>query len=422
MNRILDVYLHEIYAGQLFMSRGSAELLFSYDARYLEAGNPSLSVSLPLGEGTYEGNVVKAFFSGLLPDDILRHRLARFLGISERNAFTLLEAVGGECAGAVSLYPQGVEPPEESQGDVEILDDRKLSRILKLLKQRPLLADYDGLRMSLAGAQEKIAVSVRDGKIALARGAVPTSHILKPPIGDLRDSVQNEMFCMRLAQVVGIEAPDVEAGWSDDAPYLLVERYDRVTDKEGLTKRLHQEDFCQASGTAPEARYEREGGPGIPSCLEILREHGLRPATDQLDFLKKVIFNYLIGNADAHAKNFSLLYRERKPELAPSYDLLSTAVYPELSKKMPMKIGKKYNPEKIFPRDWHKLVPDTAVARKNLKELLLTTARDCLENAPALKDSLEKETIGSTIFADICSVIERRAKLVEKQIKNNPDR
>ncbi len=192
MNRILDVYLHEIYAGQLFMSHGSAELLFSYDARYLEAGNPSLSVSLPLGEGTYEGNVVKAFFSGLLPDDILRHRLARFLGISERNTFTLLEAVGGECAGAVSLYPQGVEPPEESQGDVEILDDRKLSRILKLLKQRPLLADYDGLRMSLAGAQEKIAVSVRDGKIALARGAVPTSHILKPPIGDLRDSVQNE--------------------------------------------------------------------------------------------------------------------------------------------------------------------------------------------------------------------------------------
>ena len=320
------------------------------------------------------------------------------------------------------MYPQGAKPPEQSEGDVEILDDRKLSRILKLLKQRPLLADYDGLRMSLAGAQDKIAVSVKDGKIALAKGTVPTTHILKPTIDDLKDTVQNELFCMRLAQLIGIEAAEVEAGWSDDAPYLLVERYDRVTDKEGLTRRLHQEDFCQASGTAPEARYEREGGPGISRCLEILRAHGLRPAADQLGLLKKIIFNYLIGNADAHAKNFSLLYRARKPELAPSYDLLSTAVYPELAKKMAMKIGKKYDPERIFPRDWHKLVPDTAVARKNLEELLLTTARDCLENAPALKDSLEKETIGSTIFADICSVIERRAKLVEKQIKNNPDR
>ena len=417
MNRILDVYLHEIYAGQLSVLRGSAELLFSYDTEYLKGDLPALSISLPPDQKVHEGNAVKAFFSGLLPDDIARHRLAGFLGISERNAFALLEAVGGECAGAVSLYPQGVKPPEESEGKVEILDDRKLSRILKLLEQRPLLADYDGLRMSLAGAQDKIAVSLRDGKIAFVRGTVPTTHILKPSIGDLRDSVQNELFCMRLAQMVGIKAPNAEAGWSDDAPYLLVERYDRVTGKEGLTKRLHQEDFCQASGTAPEAKYEREGGPGISHCLEMLREHGLRPAADQLDFLKRVIFNYLIGNADGHAKNFSLLYRKRKPELAPSYDLLSTAVYPRLSRKMAMRIGKKYDPEKIFPRDWHKLVPDTAVARKNLEELLVATARSCLENASVLRNSLEKETIKSPIFADICSVIEKRARLIEKQME-----
>lgn len=422
MNRILDVYLHGIHAGKLFSLSGTAELLFSYDAEYLEAGHPALSVSLPLDEGTYEGNAVKAFFSGFLPDDIVRHRLARYLGISESNVFSLLETVGGECAGAVSLYSRGVKPPEESEGTVEILDERKLSKILRLLEQRPLLADYDGLRMSLAGAQDKIAVRVKDGEIALTRGVVPTTHILKPAIGDLKDTVQNELFCMRLAQLVGIEAPEVGAGWSDDAPYLLVERYDRVTDQEGLTKRLHQEDFCQALGIAPDIRYEREGGPGISSCMEVLREHSLRPAADQLDFLKRIVFNYLIGNADAHAKNFSLLYRKRKPELAPSYDLLSTAVYPQLSSKMAMKIGKKYDPERIFPNHWRRLVPDTAVARKNLEELLLTTARNCLENAPALRSSLEKEVVKSPIFADICSVIEKRVKLIEKQIKNNSDR
>ena len=350
----------------------------------------------------------------------MRHRLARYLGISESNVFSLLETVGGECAGAVSLYPSGTKFPEESEGDVEILDEKRLSKILRLLEQRPLLAEYDGLRMSLAGAQDKIAVSLKDGKITLVKGTAPTTHILKPAIGDLKDTVQNELFCMRLAQLVGIEAPEVEAGWSDDTPYLLIERYDRVTDQEGLTKRLHQEDFCQALGIAPDTRYEREGGPNMSRCMEVLREHSLRPAADQLDFLKRIVFNYLIGNADAHAKNFSLLYRARKPELAPSYDLLSTAVYPQLSSKMAMRIGKKYDPEKIFPRDWHKLVPDTAVARKNLDELLVSTARSCLENAPALRNSLEKETVRSPIFADICSVIEKRAKLVERQVKRQP--
>ena len=167
----------------------------------------------------------------------MRHRLARYLGISEGNVFALLEAVGGECAGAVSLYSHGVKPPEENEGTVEILDERKLSEILRLLEQRPLLADYDGLRMSLAGAQDKIAVSVKDGKIALTRGTLPTTHILKPAIGDLKDTVQNELFCMRLARMVGIEAPDVEARWSDDAPYLLVERYDRRNRQRGSYKK-----------------------------------------------------------------------------------------------------------------------------------------------------------------------------------------
>ena len=416
MTKVLDVYLHEILAGRLARN-DSGELSFSYDEQYLDRGRPALSLSLPLSPKPCEGGAVKAFFSGLLPDGEVLRRLARYLGISEGNSFALLEAVGGECAGAVSFHPEGAEPPRSGDGREEILDEKKLREILDLLKHRPLLAERDGIRMSLAGAQDKIAVRAQDGKIALVLGSAPTTHILKPMIADFKDSVQNELFCMRLAKLAGIPAADVETGWLDGTPYLLIERYDRTKDETGAVWRVHQEDFCQAMGISPDAKYEREGGPRISACLDIMRKHSARPAGDQIDFLDRIMFNYMIGNADAHGKNFSLLYRTAKPELAPGYDMLSTAVYPRVSKKMAMKIGKKYDPERLFPSDWKRIVPDTETARRNLERKLGYMAENCVEKAAGVRDSLEKTGIESSVFEDICSVIEKRANSVGEAMK-----
>ncbi len=411
MSRILDVYLHEIFAGQLIQN-DSGGLSFTYDANYVSGHHAFLSLSLPLREEVFESDVVRAFFSGLLPDDIVRHRLARYLGVSEKNPFSLLEAIGGECAGALSLYPQGQTPPKTSQDDAEILDDKKLQEILDLLKRRPLLAGDDGLRLSLAGAQDKIAVGLRDDKIALIRGTTPTTHILKPVIDDIKDSVHNELFCMRLAKLVGIDVPSAQMRIVGDTPYFLVERYDRVYD-DGMIKRLHQEDFCQALGIMPDVKYEREGGPSFARCQDVLRDASAKPAADQIALLERLIFNYLIGNADAHGKNFSLLYSMNrggnKPELAPAYDLLSTAVYPDLSAKMAMKIGGKYKPDDVFLRHWHKLIPDMAAARKNLEKQIETMAVNCRDKAHDLIETLEKDNIKSSIFDDICDVINERA-------------
>lgn len=407
MSRILDVYLHDVFAGQLIQN-DSGGLSFTYDVNYVNGNYAPLSLSLPLRKETFEGDVVRAFFSGLLPDDIVRHRLARYLGVSEKNPFSLLEAIGGECAGALSLYPQEKTPPATSQDDVEILDDKKLQEILDLLKRRPLLAGDDGLRLSLAGAQDKIAVGLRDNKIALIRGTTPTTHILKPMIDDIKDSVHNELFCMRLAKLVSINVPSAQIRHVNDTPYFLVERYDRVHDN-GTIKRLHQEDFCQALGIMPDVKYEREGGPSFARCQDVLRDASAKPAADQIALLERFIFNYLIGNADAHGKNFSLLYKGNKPELAPAYDLLSTAVYPDLSAKMAMKIGGKYKPDDVFLRHWHKLVPDTAAARKNLEKQIETMAVNCRDKAHDLIEMLETDNIRSSIFHDICEVINKRA-------------
>ena len=412
MSRTLDVYLHDTFAGQLIQNN-SGSLSFIYRQDYVGKNHAPLSLSLPLREELFEGDIVRAFFSGLLPDDIVRHRLARYLGVSEKNSFSLLEAIGGECAGALSLYPEGETPSANSEEDAEILDDKKLQEILNLLKRRPLLAGDDGLRLSLAGAQDKIAVGLRNDQITLIRGTSPTTHILKPVIGDIKDSVHNELFCMRLAKLVDIDAPDVEIRYVNDTPYFLVERYDRMFDDDGAIKRFHQEDFCQALGVMPEVKYEREGGPGFARCQEVLRVASVRPAADQIALLERLILNYLIGNADAHGKNFSLLYKGNKPELAPVYDLLSTAVYPDLSVKMAMKIGGKYKPDDVFLRHWYKLVPDTAVARKNLEKQLKSVAINCREKAHHLIVMLEKDNIKSSIFQDIYEIICKRADHIE---------
>ncbi|MGH1398001.1 MAG: type II toxin-antitoxin system HipA family toxin [Alphaproteobacteria bacterium] len=427
MSRILDVYLHEIFAGQLIQNDSGA-LSFTYDEGYIKEIHTPLSLSLPIPQrfplsfplefntGVFEGDVVRAFFSGLLPDDIVRHRLARYLGVSEKNPFSLLEAIGGECAGALSLYPQGQTPPKTSQDDAEILDDKKLQEILDLLKRRPLLAGDDGLRLSLAGAQDKIAVGLRDDKIALIRGTTPTTHILKPMIDDIKDSVHNELFCMRLAKLVGIDVPAAQIRHVNDTPYFLVERYDRVHN-DGTIKRLHQEDFCQALGIMPDVRYECEGGPNFARCQDVLRDASAKPAADQIALLERLIFNYLIGNADAHGKNFSLLYKGNKPELAPAYDLLSTAVYPDLSAKMAMKIGGKYKPDDVFLRHWHKLIPDTAAAKKNLEKQLTDMSKKCLDKSRHLKNDMESQNIKSSIFDEISEIIIARAKHIEDQIE-----
>lgn len=246
MTRKLDVYIEERLVGILSQEQ-NGELSFQYDSSYVDQdNNHSISVSMPLSLSPYESNVSKAFFSGLLPDDIIRKRLANYLGISETNSFTLLEAVGGECAGALSLYPEGEKPTKQQAGDITKLDAKELKEILDLLKKRPLMVGVNDIRLSLAGAQDKLAVGLIDGKIALVTGATPTTHILKPAIDRVEGSVQNEVFCMRLAKSLGFDVPNVEIRWLNDIPYFLIERYDRIMDNSGNIIRLHQEDFCQA--------------------------------------------------------------------------------------------------------------------------------------------------------------------------------
>lgn len=409
----LDVYWDTVLVGRL-MQNAVGSLSFAYDSDFMQSAQRGISLSLPLLEKIFEGDGVKAFFSGLLPEESVRTRLAKYLGVSDRNTFALLEAIGGDCAGALALYPAEIRPTPANThlNDTETLDDVRLAEILALIKRRPFLAG-DGLRLSLAGAQDKLAVGFEKGRVLLMKDGRPTTHILKPIIDHVKDSVHNELFCMRLAKMVGLNVPFADIHFVNDTPCYIVERYDRERQQDGSVTRIHQEDFCQALGLLPELKYEREGGPSIETCQQVILEYFSLPAADQIKFLSMIIFNYLIGNSDAHGKNFSLVYRGQKPELAPAYDLMSTAIYPDLSSKMAMKIGGEYRPANVFLRHWHRLVPKTKAAQSAINKQLQAMATNTIEKSFALKKTLETQGLSSPVFAEICAIIEERAKNIK---------
>jgi serine/threonine-protein kinase HipA len=199
---------------------------------------------------------------------------------------------------------------------------------------------------------------------------------------------------MRLAAAIGIPTAKVEARAVEGMEYLLVERYDRICRAEPgqdpVLDRLHQEDFCQALGIASEMKYQKEGGPSLKQCFALLREVSSTPVIDLSRLLDAVIFNYLVGNNDAHGKNFSLLYRgiaadDMQVSLSPLYDSLSTVYYPEISLTMAMKLGGEYSSEKVMPRNFEQFAEETGLAKPMVRRRVLEVIEALLSALPALE-------------------------------------
>lgn len=364
---------------------------------------------MPLQEAPYADRLARPFFSGLLPDEGARQRLAGALGISADNPFGLLEAIGGDCAGALSLYPAGEALASADGAGIEMLGEARLEELLGRLHERPLLGGEEGVRLSLAGAQDKLAVCVDGNDIALAKGGRPTTHILKPGIDSLDGTVENELFCLRLAARLRLPVEPVEMRRAGRTPILLVTRYDRTLAADGTVARLHLEDFCQALGVPPELKYEDEGGPGVSQLLGLIDRATSRPAAERLAFIRSLIFHYLVGNADAHGKNFALLYRDATPDLAPLYDVVCTAVYPRLAKKLAMAIGGRNVPDTIQLEHWWTLVPETRGARRVLEDELREMAERVGPEADALLAEFTGAGIRHVVLTAICRIIESRA-------------
>ncbi len=338
----LVVWWGERQAGELSIDKGGA-MHFAYSPDWLaDEKAPALSLAMPKQEGPFGDRVCNAVFGGLLPEESQRTAIARAIGVSPDNPFRLLEALGGEVAGALAFLPKDEEPRQDHSGTApEPLKENELAALLARLPAVPMLAGEGGARLSLAGAQSKLPVVLTaHGGIAIPRPGEPSTHLIKPEPDRFAGLAANEAFCLALARAVGIDAAN--AGWREVAgkPLLLVERYDRMM-LNGKAHRLHQEDFAQALRVPSNRKYAADGGPTFSDSFALLRRAATRPAREVLKLADAAIFNLIIGNADAHAKNFSLLRRENSEVvLAPLYDLVATHMWKELSPKLAMRFGR----------------------------------------------------------------------------------
>jgi serine/threonine-protein kinase HipA len=367
----LIVYLCGQRAGRL-IRKDNGNLQFRYDLDY---AGPKISQALPFQEAAHPHAVCRAVFGGLLLEGDAREALARNLGVSVGNDYALLQELGGDCAGAITLLDPDVPLPHEAQ--LKPIDDEQLDVLLRDLPQRPLAANpEEGIRLSLAGAQPKLPVIIESAEVALPlNAAAATTHIIKPEPSRFEGLVDNEAFCMELARAVELPVALTRKRTTlSGLPYLLIERYDRDMTAEPI-RRLHQEDVCQALGRSSDSKYQVEGGPTVLETVELLRNCSSVPAQDLPTLWRALVFNWLIGNCDAHAKNFSLLYDSSAPTLAPLYDLVSTTAYPELTTRLAMSIDGATQISDVNTKAWETLAKETGYSTR----FILATTNSMIE-------------------------------------------
>lgn len=328
----LRVFLNNRLVGQLSKASTGA-IGFQYDPKWLEWEHAlPVSLSLPLREDVYRGEVVAAVFENLLPDsDVLKRRVAERVGAAGTDAYSLLAAIGRDCIGAMQFMAVDMADEEDTTTiKGEPITEAAIETLLRGLSQSPLgLSREEAFRISVAGAQEKTALLRHNSRWWKPAGTTPTTHIFKKQIGrlpnglDLSDSVENEFYCLKLAEAFGLPVAKAEMHTFGDTKALVIERFDRRWTKDKRLLRLPQEDCCQALSVPPTRKYQSEGGPGVVQILNLLKGSD-QPTADRITVLKAQMLFWLIGATDGHAKNFSIfLGPGGSVHLTPLYDVLT---------------------------------------------------------------------------------------------------
>lgn len=419
MTDLLHILCESDHVGQLEYNRKRDSISLHYEEswRFGSSGFP-VSVSLPFETRSHAEERVRAFLQGLLPDnDAVLHSWGKRFQVSPRNAFDLIKHVGEDCAGGLQFVrPDRLESilsgAFDSMHELSVSDLEARLEGLKA-QTRAVPIQIDG-RFSLAGAQAKDALLLRDGKWYVPGGRIPTTHILKPQPEDLDQHALHEHFCLRLVSEIGLPAAKSEVIQVGGTSVLSVQRYDRRVDAQGRLRRLHQEDLCQALGYFPSEKYERDGGPSAAEIVKLLERESSDREEDIPRFVMALAFNWIIYGSDAHSKNYSLIHASGSYlRLAPIYDVASFLPYDPLpqstKRKLSMKIGGEYRLHKIGRQSWMKWAEEAGLDPQWVKVLVGLTIDKVGENIS--KVAQEVSSHGTTEF------IERLVELISQRVE-----
>jgi len=388
----------------------NGQIGFRYDDNWVVNGFP-ISQRLPLKQNEYlpEDQIAHQFFANLLPEAGARSHLIRDLKISDSD-FEILRAVGGDCAGALSIVPVDHAAPDGAR--YRKLSESELKKII--IQKKIDLSHFTNTnrpRLSLAGAQDKCPIFYDGIDFFLPEDAAASSHLLKFDIQGYRNIPLYECFLTQLARAVGLPVVDVELHRCGQSHYLLIKRYDRVVISEKKIMRLHQEDFCQALGVGHHQKYQQEGGPSFADCYQLLSSISANPIHDLENLLRWQIFNLLAGNSDGHAKNLSILYAQNNQiQLAPFYDLVCTRAVTRIDKNLAFSIGGEFSPDNVLLKNWDKFASDCHLRITYVEKKILEIIDALLNNMEETRHAFEMK-FGSS------EALQRVQKVVLKQCK-----
>jgi serine/threonine-protein kinase HipA len=346
----------------------------------------------------------------LLPEGEPLRAMSRAIGVAQDDILGLIAQTGRDLAGGLTI---GRPRPAHGPDLLPIPSEDALERIIEDLPSRPFLVGEEGVSMSLAGAQDKLPLALADGRLAVPVGGASSTYILKPDSPRLPGSVQNEALCMVLARRCGLPAAPVTTGIAGGRAYLLVRRYDRVQDAVRIV-RLHQEDFCQALGRPPVAKYQHNSsgapGPSLAEMFGVVRQHMTARDTNRL--LDAVIFNVAIGNVDSHAKNYAILLQPGRAELAPLYDLMSGLDWPNITPNHAQDIGGQRRGRHIYGRHWRRMAQETGLAGPATVRRVAAVVARVLAELPAAMEEVAAMPAGGERLHRFAAAIEERTKIV----------
>ncbi len=412
----LVALLDEQEVGRVRRDAGG-RLTFAYTDNWREAsGAYPLSLSMPLAARDHGRAAIEAFLWGLLPDnEQVLDRWATKFHVSARNVFALISHVGEDCAGAVQFVTaERLGALRDGREDSVVwIDEADVEARLLALR-----ADHAAWRLprdtgqfSLAGAQPKTALLMRDGRWGVPSGRLPTTHILKPPTGHFDGHAENEHVCLALAHALGLPAVRSRVMRFGEETAIVIERYDRQTEGNRI-HRVHQEDICQALGVMPTKKYQNEGGPGPLAIVELLRTYSTDRATDLDTFVAALGFNWLIGGTDAHAKNYSLLLGGPHVRLAPLYDVASILPYDGFDPhklKLAMKTGDEYGLDRIGLRQWQKFARAARIDVDAFVARLMAMAAQLPDELSAVVGQAKEAGLQGMVIDRLAAELTRRA-------------